>query len=85
MSYSITKAVEAIKEGDTKRALKLLESPDTIFIEWSIDDVLEVAKQQKRRITKKQAREILSNIERHHDAELGVNWMTIECALEYDV
>lgn len=82
MSYSITRAVEAIKEGDTKRALKLLESPDTIFIEWGIEDVLEVAKQQKKRITKKQARTILQNIEHRHDAELGVNWLTIECALD---
>jgi precorrin-6B methylase 2 len=83
MSYSTSKAIEAIKEGDTKRALKLLESPDTIFIEWSIEDVIEVAKQQKMRVTNKQAREVLSNIERHHDASLGVNWMTIECALDY--
>jgi hypothetical protein len=33
-------------------------------------------------ITRKQAQEILDDIEQHHDAELGISWMTLDCAIQ---
>jgi len=41
-----------------------------IHIVWSVGDVQTVAP----KLTDEEAREILREVERHHDAEIGVNW-----------
>lgn len=41
-----------------------------IHIVWSVGDVQTVASN----LTDDEAREILREVERHHDAEIGVNW-----------
>lgn len=49
---------------------------------WCEDDVLGRAKDLGKKVTRQQAREILDDIERHHDCELGITWMTLDCAIE---
>lgn len=49
---------------------------------WSEEDVLGRAKELRKKITRKQAQEILDEIEQHHDAELGISWATLDCAIE---
>jgi hypothetical protein len=49
---------------------------------WSEEDVLGRAKELKKKITRKQAQDILDDIEQHHDAELGICWMTLDCAIQ---
>ena len=49
---------------------------------WSESDVLGRAKELKKKITRKQAQEILDDIEQHHDAELGITWMTLDCTIQ---
>jgi hypothetical protein len=49
---------------------------------WSEEDVLGRAKELKKKITHKQAQDILDDIEQHHDAELGICWMTLDCAIQ---
>ena len=53
-----------------------------IAIIWDIDDVLSRAKEKHINITEQQALEILHNIERHHDTEIGINWDTIDYHLD---
>lgn len=48
--------------------------PDTISIIWSIADVQEV----RPKLSKTKCREILQEVLRQHNAELGVTWETIE-------
>jgi len=48
---------------------------------WCIDDVIDKAKELKKRCSKKDARLILANVEQHFDAEFGITWCTIEDAV----
>jgi len=47
---------------------------------WSVDDILECA---DRKITKKQAEDILNIVNDNQDAELGINWDTLKEAIDY--
>lgn len=49
---------------------------------WSREDVIHVAKNNDKSITLDDADEILSNIERHIDCELGITWQSIEIAVD---
>ena len=50
---------------------------------WQVEDVLERAKENKMKITKKQAEEIIDRIDRKQDASLGISWDTIDAYLDY--
>lgn len=43
-------------------------------IEWSVDDVIENAKQHGKKLSRKRAQEILWNTINHHDCEYGISW-----------
>uniref|UniRef100_A0A6M3JZE4 Uncharacterized protein n=1 Tax=viral metagenome TaxID=1070528 RepID=A0A6M3JZE4_9ZZZZ len=59
------------------------EQGDVIAVAiWVVDDVLTRAKERKIKITKKQAEDILSTIERHQDATLGITWDTLDCYID---
>ena len=45
---------------------------------WSIEDVQQV----RPDLTDDQAWQVLLAVERQHDAELGINWQTLECVAE---
>ncbi len=45
-------------------------SADTIEISWHIDDVQEI----RPDLTDAQAREVLDQAERRHDASIGITW-----------
>ena len=49
---------------------------------WCEADVLGRAKELKKKVTRKQAQEILDDIEQHHDCELGISWCTLDCAIQ---
>jgi len=53
-----------------------------ITIEWSVEDILDRAKENNINITEKQALKILADIEHHHDASIGINWDVIDSYLE---
>jgi hypothetical protein len=44
---------------------------------WCEDDVLELAKEEGIKCSRKRAREIIDEIDRKQDAELGISWDTI--------
>lgn len=48
-----------------------------IFICWSVVDVIEKAKMMDVTITMYEAEKILYNVEKYHDACIGINWDVI--------
>ena len=52
--------------------------PDSISIVWGISDVIGRAEQNAYILTDQQAREILQEILRMHDANIGVTWDTLD-------
>ena len=55
---------------------------DEVFISWSVGDIDE---DDKFNLTDADKRSILFDIERRHDAELGINWDVINTATEFYV
>lgn len=49
---------------------------------WSMDDIIEIARELKRRCSKKDARTILAKIEEDFNAELGITWQSVEQCVE---
>ena len=54
------------------------EETNSISIEWSVEDVLEV----RPDLNEKLAANVLRFIKRKHDAEIGVNWEVIKSAAD---
>ena len=49
---------------------------------WSREDVIDVAPRRGKSLTPDAVDEILANIERHVDSELGITWQTIQYAVD---
>ena len=49
-----------------------------INITWSTEDVLHQAKEKGVKLTEDEANEILLQMERKHDADIGISWGTID-------
>ena len=58
-------------------------SDDEVFAAhlWSTDDIITHAKGNNIKINKKEAGQILENIQRHLDSEYGITWVTISDAI----
>ena len=46
---------------------------------WCEEDVLGRAKELGKKISRKQAQEILDQIDRKQDCEYGISWSTLDC------
>ena len=57
-------------------------NPDVITISWHVDDVLGRGKESETPLTIEQARDILANIDRYHDATIGINWDVIDIHID---
>jgi hypothetical protein len=68
--------VSSVKEAI--KHLKSMGDQHVAMILWCEEDVLERAKELCITITTDQAQEILSDMERHHDCEIGITWDTID-------
>ena len=55
---------------------------DTITVSWCTEDILGRAEEQGIKLTKKQARKILADIDRGHDASVGISWDVIDSYLQ---
>jgi hypothetical protein len=49
---------------------------------WCEEDVLGRAKERGKKITRKQAQEILDSIDHKQDCELGISWDTLDCYID---
>ena len=54
----------------------------TISISWSTQDVLDTAVNMDLELTEQQADEILDDVYNFHDADVGINWYTIQFHIE---
>lgn len=67
-----------------EEAVKRLQSNDGQHVAvaiWCEDDVLGYAKQIGVKCSRARAREIIDEMDRKQDCELGITWMTIDCYL----
>jgi len=51
-------------------------------IKWSLEDIQYRAELKNIILTNEEAQEILEDMIYGHDAELGINWITIDCYLD---
>ena len=58
---------------------------EKIAIEWSIQDVYYQAKNDEVEITRQQALNVLSLLDRKHDATLGICWDTISMYINMEI
>jgi len=49
---------------------------------WQEDDVIEFAKENDIKVTRKQAQDIIDRMDRKQDCTMGITWTTIECYLD---
>ena len=56
----------------------------SISITWHIEDVQQLVQERfDKNISDEDALEVLDCLVRKHDANIGINWDVIECAVEY--
>ena len=53
-----------------------------ISIIWSTEDVLHQAKQRDVKLTEDEANSILLEMQRDYDADVGINWETIDVYID---
>ena len=53
-----------------------------IQIEWSTEDVLQRAKDNDVKLTEDEANSILLEMQRDYDADVGINWETIDVYID---
>ena len=53
-----------------------------IHIGWSTEDVLQRAKDSDVKLTEDEANSILLEMQREYDADIGINWETIDDYIE---
>lgn len=64
--------------GKAIRQLKNFKKQHIVLDVWCENDVLDFAKDNDIKLTRKQAREVIDRIENDIDCSTGVNWNTIE-------
>jgi len=74
LNASIRAAQSAFDAGTEIDLHELLVSRKLIALLWSVEDVQEV----RPDLTEEQAWEVLRQVKRNHDANIGVNWYTLE-------
>lgn len=63
-------------------AKETLENAGYFGITWTLPDIIERAKSDGFKITKKQAKKIADNIDSSHDCEYGITWLSVSDAIE---
>ena len=54
----------------------------SIAVSWCVADVKNAAKERGIAISTKQAIRVLDSLEQNHNAQLGINWATIDSCLD---
>ena len=74
---------KAYEEGKKSRQVTFgFADKDTIVIAWNVGDVKERGSAIGVNISTTEAREILDNVLRNHDANDGISWDTIDWAIQ---
>ena len=65
-----------------KKLEKHVDQDTEILIDiWHTNDIIETAKDMEIDLTSKQVKEVMEQLENTHNAEIGINWDTIENAI----
>lgn len=64
------------------KAKETLENAGYFGITWTLPDIIERAKSDGFKITKEQARQIGKNIDKAHDCEYGITWLSVSDQIE---
>lgn len=59
------------------------DNSDFISIQWCADDVLSIADEKNLNLSHDQCLEVLDYLEDNHDANYGLSWNSIHCALDH--
>ena len=71
------------EEGKQKKQITIgFIEKDTIVVAWDIGDIKERGSAIGIEVSTTEAREILDDILRNHDANYGINWNTIDMAIQ---
>lgn len=69
-----------------QEAIKFLQAypleMECAFAFWQPDDAAGRAKDRGIILTKDEANEVISNVQRTQDCELGISWVTIDCWID---
>jgi hypothetical protein len=77
--YETEKRKEALMKRKTIDIHELLAERRQIALIWSTDDVQEL----RPDLSDDQCWEVLQDVDRHKDAELGITWLTLELAAKH--
>lgn len=71
-------------DGDKNGDIKIVDTDNFKFGScWSKIDIQDRAKQMDIKLTDTECKEIADNIERTHDANIGINWEVIDENIRY--
>ena len=74
---------KGFEEGKQKKQITFgFIDKDTIVVAWDIGDIKERGSAIGIEVSTTEAREILDDILRNHDANYGINWDTIDMAIQ---
>lgn len=60
-----------------KLGVHLRSFENEITLSWAVEDVIQQANEDHKKVTEEQAREVLNIMRQHHDANYGICWQTI--------
>jgi hypothetical protein len=66
---------------EVKERLRWFKNQHVAAAIWCEDDVLELAREEDIKCSRKRAREIIDEIDHKQDCELGISWTTIRIYL----
>jgi len=72
----------ATRDEAIRRILSVPEGQQVAMALWERTDVVGRAKDRGVSLTGEQADEILEQMDRKHDCELGITWLTIDCCID---
>ena len=49
---------------------------------WHIEDVESLAQERDKKLTQKQAKEVIKRVDKHQDAEFGISWDTLDAWID---
>ena len=59
----------------------MINKKGDLVITWSVQDILDCAKDNNIKISVNDAKNILCDVNDNHDCEYGINWQTIRCTI----
>lgn len=80
---SIEDIAEILRNADyTPEHCITMKPEDEIASVWCVEDVMGMLEDDDRQLSEEEARIVLQNVDRCHDASIGINWDAIDCHID---